>query len=155
MLHAKASAASKLVSVVEIAKREVEMQGGKWWQYCSVHGKVEEMREKKGKNLCGEEKVPDRHDEIATETHFEKGEDGTGQGGQEEEVEEEGKEGGVDRKMEDEEEEEAFETMAPKEVKTNPAGSPRLEERKKVRAIPIMTIYMSRVPVPELKQLYG
>ncbi|OCL01325.1 hypothetical protein AOQ84DRAFT_393738 [Glonium stellatum] len=45
----------------------------------------------------------------------------------------------------EDEEEEAFETMRFE------SGEPRT----KVRAVPVMTIYLSRVPIPELKAEFG
>ena len=50
---------------------------------------------------------------------------------------------------------EAFQTMSeggPQKVASLGAEA---EGRKKIRSVPVMTVYMSRVPVSELKQAYG
>jgi len=54
-----------------------------------------------------------------------------------------------EQKGNESEDEEAFETM---EVKPANGGN---EFSRKERVIPIMTIYMSMVPVPEFKTIYG
>lgn len=124
-LVAKAVAANKLVSVVEVAKRALGEQGARWWQYSGVQGRMEEMRvegkEKEGRRLGGKANA--------------KGDEVDGEGMEDVRMEE----GGEDV---DEEEEQAFETMVEK-------------ERKKVRTVPVLTIYLSRVQVPELKGRYG
>jgi hypothetical protein len=51
MMKAKAGVASKMISIAEIAKREIGKGGGKWFQYNAVEGVMEElqMEVKKGK----------------------------------------------------------------------------------------------------------
>ncbi|KAF2759710.1 hypothetical protein EJ05DRAFT_474773 [Pseudovirgaria hyperparasitica] len=116
-LTAKAGTANKMISVVEIAKRELEKEKLKWFQYSAVGSRIEELKEK----LKKEEG---------------KGQKGNGRafGGDTADTE--------DVNMVEEIEEEAFETMV-------------LPERKKVRAVPYLTVYMARVPVQLLKAEYG
>lgn len=151
VLHSKASVASKMVSVVEIVKREVEKQGGRLYQYSRVDGRLEELKEKKKKEQ------PQGLSSGEGRTLAE------GKAGQVTEAEEEPKsaenDGIVAKDTQEEgegeeEEEEAFETMIEKGGKEK-AGVQDGKPRKRVRAIPVMTIYLSRVTVSELKQLYG
>lgn len=39
-LHANADVASKLISIVELAKRQIEKDEGKWYQYSTVDGRL-------------------------------------------------------------------------------------------------------------------
>ncbi|MCJ1475261.1 hypothetical protein MMC13_003923 [Lambiella insularis] len=155
ILHAKANVASKLVSIVEIAKREIEKQNGKLYQYSRVHGQLEELKQQQKK---------EQHQEIRTKDgrtlNERQAEQPTGVENQPEALEnnttiaKEDQEDGEEEGEEKEEEEEAFETMAERgreEEAVMQSGEPR----KKVRAVPVMTVYLSRVPVPEFKQLYG
>ena len=144
VLHAKAEAAGKMVSIVEIAKQEIQKENGKWYQYSKLHGEIMELKAKETKPRGG--------GKTLAEWSKEKSGDGapakTGErtfSGVEKVLEEKQAVDDEDDEMED-----AFETMAPPN-----RGHDKAEERKKVRAIPIMTIYFARVPVPVLKELYG
>ncbi|OBT42826.1 hypothetical protein VE00_08140 [Pseudogymnoascus sp. WSF 3629] len=107
---AKAKSAGKLVSVVEVVKRELGMGGGVWFQYSGV-----------GEGFEG---VP------------RDGGEGDGDEGQ-------GKEGG-DVEME----EEGFEKMKSRIERA-------IEGTEKVRSVPVMTVYLSRVRVEALREAYG
>lgn len=125
---ARAPFANRMLSVVEIAKRELVGRKSRWFQYSAVAGRVEEMKsEEKGElRRTGSGKMAG------------------GLGSSEEEKE---NKAGLDVEMgggEGEEEEDAFETMRFE-----------AEERTKVRAVPVMTVYLSRVPIPELKAEFG
>lgn len=150
ILHAKSDVASKMVSIVEIARQDIEHDKGKWWQYSKLDAQVAEVKTKSGK----------RRDDGKTLLEWQKEQAGEGS----QEVEEVGSDTGRDpgeiqHNLEfvdgDEEMEDAFESMAnPKEadqgVKQSDNGNGR-----KIRATPVMTIYFARVPVPGLKELYG
>lgn len=110
MLHSKAKLASKLITVVEIAKREIAAGGGKWFQY----NVVDTIMEKKEKKVSGERK-----------------DDGEGEDGEGEEEEEEG-----------------FETMKTPFERA-------IEGKAKLRAVPTMTTYLSRVRIEGLRKAYG
>lgn len=116
-LSARSKAATKLVSVVEVVKRELDGRGLGWWQYSGVHGVLDEMG---GKDGSGADSAGLRGKKRTRES----------------EGESEGEEDG---------EEEVFEKMR----------VPGEEERQKVRQIPVITIYMSRTPVPELRRRFG
>jgi hypothetical protein len=103
ILHSKAKVASKLISVVEIAKREIAGGGGKWFQYNVVEGGLEERERVEEKEVEGEE---------------------------------------------DEEEEESFEIMKTPFERA-------IEGTPKVRAVPGMTTYLSRVRIDGLRKKYG
>ena len=130
-LHAKANVAGKMISIVEIAKREIQQAKGHWWQYSRCHGDLMEWRRKeaKAKNesaATGGNVIRIGH---AEELRSIKEESMDLDGADEEEV--------------------AFQETSPKQI------GAQVEARKKVRAVPVMTIYMSRVPIPEFKAIYG
>ncbi|MCJ1384726.1 hypothetical protein MMC17_007844 [Xylographa soralifera] len=145
-LYAKANMASKMISVVEIVKREVEREGGRLYQYSRLESLLEQLKEKKPKTEKGG-KNPAVNGKTLQE--WQAAQDGS--------VEVPLQSATNDVEMEEQdkaEEEEAFETMTEKGP-IDQAQMPNSEERKKVRAIPTMTIYLSGVPVPDFKQLYG
>ena len=130
---ARAPFANRMLSVVEIAKRELVGRKSRWFQYSAVVGRVEEMK--------SEGKGELRHTGSGKTAG---GFRGSGEGKE--------NEAGLDVEMGDEtgggedeeEEEDAFETIRFE-----------AEERTKVRAVPVMTVYLSRVPIPELKAEFG
>ena len=124
MLHSKAKVASKLISVVEIAKREIAGGGEKWFQYNAVEGVLEERAEEKEKD----------GKEVAKDVVRGEG------GGESMDVKE--------KDEEDEEEEESFETMKTPFERA-------IEGKAKVRAVPGMTTYLSRVRIEVLRKKYG
>ena len=130
-LHAKANVAGKMISIVEIAKREIQDEKGCWWQYSSCHGELREWKQK-GAEAKNNEAIT--AGDVSNTGHT--------QGLRS------SREDGVDLDEADGEEE-AFQAILPEQA------AAQVEARKKVRAVPIMTIYMSRVPIPELKAIYG
>ena len=104
---AKAKSAGKLVSVVEVVKREIGGEGGVWFQYNGL-----------GEGVGG---VP------------RDGEGGEGDGEGEEDVEME---------------EEGFEKMKTRIERA-------IEGTEKVRSVPVMTVYLSRVRIEALREAYG
>ncbi|KAI9867150.1 MAG: hypothetical protein M1813_009428 [Trichoglossum hirsutum] len=153
VLTAKAGVASKAITIAEISKREIEKDGGKWFQYSGVEGVLGEWTPKdRGTKSKGEE--------IGGNV-----EDGTKTTVSENPAEEVAKvtQESVDRRNdveEDEEEEEGvFETM--RDPPANDQGTqegPSIAEyelRRKVRAVPVLTIFLSRTRVGELKKQYG
>jgi hypothetical protein len=52
LLYAKGAVASKLITVIEISKREIAKAGGKWYQY-NVLGQILAYREKKSSAMKG------------------------------------------------------------------------------------------------------
>lgn len=125
-LIAKPGCAVKLISIVEIAKREIASQGQKWYQYTSVERKEMELKVKTaGKEnqdftaIAGETMATGINDE---DTNMD---EGTGD-------------------MDDT----AFETM-----KTPLERA--IEGRPKFRAVPFMTTYLSRTRVDSLKAALG
>ena len=145
VLHAKSGSASKMVSIVEIARQEIERQKGKWWQYTKLHGQIAELKAKPLKRSGGGITLSEWQEKQA--------------GGEFQGVEEAGGEAGraserVEQDHElvegNEEMEDAFETMVdPKEATDEGV------EHSAIRAIPVMTIYFARVRVFGLKELYG
>lgn len=113
ILRARSKVASKLVSVVEIAKREAAKAGGTWYEYCAVKGVMEENKKAKGGK---------GDDDIVNE----------------------------ESGMQDDDEELDFSTM-----KTPFERALEDDPRVKVRAVPVMRIYLSSTRVELLKRAYG
>ncbi|MCJ1232252.1 hypothetical protein MMC14_000201 [Varicellaria rhodocarpa] len=130
-LHAKAPVVSKMVTIVQIVKRNIEKEKSKWWQYSKLHGQIIELDEtpkkgrERGKMLREWEsnRAAASGPDPAASTL-----DGTA-------VEADG------------EDDQAFEMMD--------TNDQQAEARKRIRAVPIMTIYMSMVPVKELREAYS
>lgn len=101
-LTAKAKAASKLISIVEIAKRDLASKGTKCFQYNALSSEIVDVPRERARKESNGADVAD--------------EDGS---------------------------DDAFETM----------GAPSGTTKK--RSIPIITVYLSVVPVKELKAEYG
>lgn len=153
ILHAEAKNANKMVTIAELAKRDIEKNKGSWWQYTKLEGQVMELTEKPRKSplLQGAEMLvngpAEQRNAADSVNQIDVDMEGIGEdpttNGQPKHV------GSTVISAEDEEQEEAFETMsAPTTARREPA-------RKKVRAVPIMTIYLARVPVSGLRELYG
>ncbi|KAL9035551.1 MAG: hypothetical protein Q9180_004802 [Flavoplaca navasiana] len=140
VLHAKAASASKLISVIEIAKKDIETRGGKWYQYSKLHSELLEFKEKQrkpsqdGRTLAGTTSGPSTTADGKTRPQR------TDAGDQHDLVEEEG---------DDSDAEVAFETLQHQSSGATSNGT------SKVRATPIMTVYFACVPVPGLKDLFG
>ena len=129
-LHAKAPVVSKMVTIVQIVKRNIEKEKNKWWQYSKLHGQIMELNETPKKGREGGKMLREWEGDRAAATGLDSPAsilDGTA----------------VEA---DEEDDQAFEIMD--------TNDRQAETRKKIRAVPIMTIYMSMVPVKELKEAY-
>jgi len=145
ILTAKADVASKMVGIVEIAKRAIRQEGGKWWQYSKLHPQMIELKKKKTRPKRAEGGKTLR--EWADEQE-EKGEPVSGgmeenpNGDQKMPDNTEARLGDLEK--DEDEDEGAFQTMGRHQVMAYD------ENRSKMRAIPIMTVYLSQVPVPAL-----
>lgn len=145
ILRAKGDVAAKMISIVEIAKREIEKERGKWWQYSGVHAEVTELKElQMTEDPYTEEALLDWQKQHKDDVDRAKAE---------------AQQAKNDPKIANEpdptDQEDDFELMdqeAPNE-ETNATGES--EPRKKIRSIPVMMTYMSSVPMPELKETYG
>jgi hypothetical protein len=127
MLHAKAGCATKMISIAEIAKREIGKEGGKWFQYNRVEEVMIEL--KKGVKKEGEGKGAKDEVEIGKEDK-----DG------DEEDEEDGEE--------NDEETATFETMKTPFERAN-------EGKEKMRSVPVMSLFLSRIRIEGLRRAYG
>lgn len=144
ILTAKADVASKMVGIVEIAKRTIRQEGGKWWQYSKLHSQVIELKKKsKAKRAEGGKTLREWAEEQK-----EKGENVSG-GMRENHIGghdmPDDKGASLDDSEKDENDDDAFQTMGRHQVMAYD------ENRSKMRAIPIMTIYLSQAPVPALR----
>ncbi|KAI9739428.1 MAG: hypothetical protein M1818_005116 [Claussenomyces sp. TS43310] len=114
LLCAKASTASKMITIVEIAKRELALKGLRWYQYNRLEQTMAEKRAEKVTTIWGREVAADLDEDLDMTAKSDS----------------------------------AFETL-----KTPLERA--IEGRPKVRAIPFMSIYLSRVPVEKLMAAYG
>lgn len=136
-LTAKSNAANKLITVVEIAKRELEKKKLRWFQYNGMGSWLGELKSsERGQNR------KDRNPSVGGRRLD--GKDAKDKQ-EEEDVDMEGTSAEPIALEDDSEDDEAFETM----------GDRNGEKRTKVRNVPVLTIYMSRVPVAKLKAEYG
>lgn len=150
VLHAYASCAGKMVSIVEIAKGEIQKERGKWYQYSKLDGelrplKVKQPKKEEGKTLgewAKEKPITNLAAEVTSVA--ETPEDTMDKAKLAKAMAEYGDDDGT---------EEAFETMEP--LKKGAPFFPDVKAEDKVRANPVMTIYFARVPVPGLKAVYG
>ncbi|KAI4099263.1 MAG: hypothetical protein LQ339_006055 [Xanthoria mediterranea] len=142
VLQAQGASASKMISVVEIAKADIGKRGGKWYEYSKLHSELLEYREKQrrrpqdGRTLADVSSARSTTEDGGAGTH---GTDG-GVGGENDLVHG----GGCDSDGEA-----AFETLQHPNVGADVNG------KNKVRETPIMTIYLACVRVPGLKDLHG
>ena len=143
MLWARAPVAGKLVSCVEVVKREIERDGGgkqkgKWWQYSGVGEDFVEVVP----GVAGGEKGKKGQGKGVKFEDEEKEKVGEGEDKMDVDVREVG-----DQEVEEEEdegEEPAFEPLT-KDV----------QKAKEWKSVPVLTVFLSRVPVKELEALYG
>ena len=158
ILHSQARNASKMVTIAELSKREIEKEKDRWWQYTKLESQVIEMKAKPGKSkpepggktlakLDAEQKGDDIAEPCA-DTEME--------GSLEEPITNEQPDdaGQMVIDVEEAEEVDSFDTMAAPTTRHR-VNALSDATKTKVRAIPIMTIYLARVQVPGLRELYG
>ena len=150
MLHAKSDVASKMVSIIGIARQTIEHNKGKWWQYSKLDGQIVEMKPKAVKRMGDGKTISEWQRERGGQQSqgIEEAEAETGRAS--EGVEHNQVVVDVDEGMED-----AFESMVGSKEVDQGAKLFGKEDGRKIRATPVMTIYFARVPVPGLKELYG
>ncbi|KAL8785557.1 MAG: hypothetical protein Q9213_003305 [Squamulea squamosa] len=140
ILRAKAASASKMISVVEIAKADITKRGGSWYEYSKLDSELLHFREKQsrqpftGRTLSG----------VTSERNVE------GNGSTEPQPaamdeEDDQWEAEVD---DSEDGEAAFETLQHRCGAT-------VNGKGRLRVTPVMTIYFACVPLPGLKALLG
>lgn len=158
VLRAKAADAGKLVSIVEIAKREIEKEhstsgggGGIWYQYITLGEELEQRERTQAtathNTLPGGGVRREEGEEGATkpieETVFDKTNDPTTRDSDPEQAEEEGE------REEDEQGDDDFEIMKTRFERA-------IEGRPLVRGTPIMSMILSRVPLGhEMRKRFG
>ena len=115
VMYAKAATASKLVSVVEVVKREIGQKGEKWYQYNSLSETMLVIPRKSPKfPKSDNKKAQEKEDAIEI----------------------------------DGEDEAYFETMKTKQERV-------LEGTDRLRAVPVLTVYLSKMPIEKLRVKYG
>jgi len=134
VITAKAGVASKMVSIVEIAKRVLKGRSLKLFQYSTVQKELQEVK-KKGQRKP--ELKPSNEDAVEKDAGSREGDGDLVMGTAEDK----------------DDEEEAFESMEGGSKRSIPMG--HVPEEKKIRGIPLMTVYLSRISIKELKEVYG
>ena len=124
-IMSRESGTNKCISVTEIAKRELQSNGGQWRQYTGSWSRLETLGPEKERRNGMDRKAPNHH--IGSANSLDEREKRS-----EESVNENGSS----------EDEEGFEQMA-------------VPDRKLVRSVACLVIYLSRQAVPRLKELYG
>ena len=138
VLCAKGGSIAKLVSVVEIAKRAIAAERGKWYEYTSLNGEITNMKDRKPKKKEGGKTLREWEKENAQ----------TGQGSSEGQQDVINSEDPLRVTYKDDEEA-AFQTMGRQEIMAYDKNP------KKIRLLPQMTTYIAQVPVPDLKVYFG
>ncbi|KAI4189407.1 MAG: hypothetical protein L6R41_001515 [Letrouitia leprolyta] len=140
VVEAKAAVASKMISVVEIAKADIAKRHGKWYEYTKLRSELLPLKVKRK-----QKKQPPGGNTPAN------GEDTQDAMGIAPQASTMGTANDLeaDKEVDLEDEAEAFETMQ------EPYGGATTNEKARIRATPVMTIYFSCVPVPGLKEVYG
>ncbi|KAL8793360.1 MAG: hypothetical protein Q9195_004038 [Heterodermia aff. obscurata] len=138
VLCAKGGSIAKLVSVVEIAKRAIAAEGGKWFEYTSLNGEITNMKDRKPKKKEGGK----------TLREWEKENSANGKANSEGQQDDINSEDPLRVTYKDDEEA-AFQTMGRQEIMAYDKNP------KKIRLLPRMTTYMARVPIPGLKAFFG
>ncbi|KAI9787799.1 MAG: hypothetical protein M1816_007447 [Peltula sp. TS41687] len=165
-IGADAPVASKATSIVEITKSELDKQGAKWYQYTLVEPKIVQIPRKDerkvgdagGRTLAGS--GPAAHGN-ATATGGVGLQNTTAVDGRDDPMEED-KEVEAEVEVEeddddDDDDEPAFEEMR---METNSGGAgikidAVKEQKPKIRAIPRLVVYLSRVRSEKWKRLHG
>ncbi|KAG8528045.1 uncharacterized protein KY384_006961 [Bacidia gigantensis] len=134
IVHADAAIASKAISVVEIAKRELQ-KGGAWWQYTKLEGTMKDVKTKVMGKMGGDvERIRHGTERSETDSNYIQ----NPMGGELLQIQ-----------RSEEEIEECFETMSSPKPLVVPI------ENRKVKNIPTLRIYLARCRIPALKGLFG
>ncbi|KAB5539374.1 hypothetical protein GE09DRAFT_316643 [Coniochaeta sp. 2T2.1] len=129
LLYARSASTNKLITIAETVRRRIHEAGQKWYQYNLLY----EMEWAAGKQQ--QQQKPQRENRMETmveDTVMSM--DGEGEG---------------DAKREEEEEEDDFEVMATPQTQT--VFERAVHGKEKVRQMAHMSIFLSRIPIPELK----
>ncbi|KAI1486092.1 hypothetical protein F5X96DRAFT_271496 [Biscogniauxia mediterranea] len=152
ILRARAPDAGKLISIAEIAKRELEKsgaqggEGGRWYQYMAL-GEEKKERPRGGGG--------DEGRTVIEETVLGGGGGGPNARDPNNKNDKTPRAGdGRDEKREDDGDEDEDEDEDDFEVMKTPLER-AIEGRPLVRAVPVLNLFLSRVSVEELKKRYG
>ena len=144
IVYADAAVANKLISTVELVKREVEKEKGNWHQYSKLDSQSVECKPKDRARASSGRK-PKQPATKATGSLFKDSASDSVQQGALDSLE---PREAIDVSLEDEAED-AFETM------DLPRPTEAVREQSKLRTFPVMTIYIAKVQIPELKDIHG
>ena len=144
ILYADAAIANKMISVVEIVKKEVERLDGSWYQYTKLESRMAKSKPKtklqaKGRQASSHKAKQLERLQVEDEDVDTAANEATKAPESEEIM-------NIDSGSEHED---AFETMT-----TSQHGDHNVEHVT-IRRIPVMIIYIARVPISGLKDVYG
>ncbi|KAK8069476.1 hypothetical protein PG994_006092 [Apiospora phragmitis] len=153
VLRARASDAGKLISIAEIAKREMLKGSGghqdetrRWYQYIALGAENKEMNRQKGGGSGGREEgktviddtiLGHQPDQANKEVTADNDEEEQRQQGQQEKEQDE-----------NDDEDDDFEQMKTPFERA-------IEGTPKIRAVPVMSLFLSTTPNDELRRRYG
>ncbi|KAL9611633.1 MAG: hypothetical protein Q9167_003748 [Letrouitia subvulpina] len=130
ILRAKAKVASKLVTIVEIAKKAIESNKGEWWQYSNVTARYENFTQPE--RPPDDQKVPtNRSKSLQQDAQTSLDNDSA-------------------KPLDDSQDE--FEEMSI--IGCNNKGN-KEQGQNKLRAVTILTIFLASTSIPKLKELFG
>lgn len=141
VLSAKGNCIAKMVSIVEIAKRAIAAEGAKWYEYCALNGALTNLKEK-------DQKSKNKKEGGKTLRAWQK-EQASDQASNGERKSDAATAGHPLQVTFKDDEEAAFQTMGRREIMAYD------QNPKKIRVVPQMTIFVSRVPIPGLKTHFG
>ncbi|KAI9849274.1 MAG: hypothetical protein M1837_004733 [Sclerophora amabilis] len=150
VIEPKIRAATKAISIVEIVKREVEKQGGVWYQYNAIVEVVTEIPDRRDDMHSPKASVKDEetgHAKVVSDATAEEAKASAVADESTIEVVSQGNE---------EPEEEAFETMnvcPPAEAGSGAVDD--AEKKPKIRVVPALRIFLTRKRIEQLRRKHG
>ncbi|KAK8045062.1 hypothetical protein PG993_005086 [Apiospora rasikravindrae] len=145
VLRARAADAGKLISIAEIAKREMLKSGQdgtkRWYQYIALGAETKDVEREKGRSPSGRGEGKTVIEETILAQRQDPGEkemtDDEQQQGREKEQDE--------NYDEDDDDFEQMKTPFERAIEGMP----------KIRAVPVMSLFLSSIPIDELRRQYG
>lgn len=141
IVEAKAAAAGKLISIIEIAKADIAKRNGTWYQYSKLRSELLPLKQKQQQSSKGSGTPANRVSDVAVSV-------GMSIRPQTSKNEDAGYQQAADGD-DSEDDAEAFEILQHQPKDNSVRG------KSKVRATPVMTIYFSCVAIPGIKALLG
>ena len=140
VLSSVAKFAGRLIAIVERAKAQIAADKDKWFQYNELHGMIVPKKPKIEKRIGGGKTLREWDEEQKAKAK-------TNEAAMAAETTRDGKEDAMDI------DEDVFQTMARR--KSEDLQPVPGSENDKLRHMPVITVFIARLRVPELAKLYG